>query len=132
MYRRRLGGLGIAFDNLFAMANNPIGRYGASLIDAGAFDAYLETLIDSFNSAACEGMMCRHQLSVGWDGRIYDCDFNQALGIPARDSQGEATIFDYAEDPTRPLKRAIAFGNHCYACTAGFGSSCGGTLVQES
>lgn len=132
MYRRRLGGLGIAFDNLFAMANNPIGRYGASLIDAGAFDAYLETLIDSFNSAACEGMMCRHQLSVGWDGRIYDCDFNQALGIPARDSQGEATIFDYAEHPERPLKRSIVFGNHCYACTAGFGSSCGGTLVQES
>lgn len=132
IYRRRLGGLGIVFDNLFAMANNPIGRYGASLIDAGAFDIYLDTLIDRFNPEACEGMMCRHQLSVGWDGRVYDCDFNQAFGLAGRDAQGEPTIFDYAEDPTRPLKRAIAFGNHCYACTAGFGSSCGGTLVQES
>lgn len=131
MYRRRLGELGVSFDNLFAMANNPIGRYGASLIDAGAFDAYLDMLIDSFNPAACEEMMCRHQLSVGWDGRVYDCDFNQALGLAAHDSQGEATIFDYAEDPGRPLKRTIVFGNHCYACTAGFGSSCGGTLVQE-
>ena len=132
MYRRRLGDLGIAFDRLFAMANNPIGRYGASLIEANAFDAYLDTLIDSFNPDACEGMMCRHQLSVGWDGRVYDCDFNQALGIVAHDAHGEATIFDYAADPERPLKRAIAFGNHCYACTAGSGSSCGGTLVQRS
>lgn len=130
MYRRRLGDLGIVFDNLFAMANNPIGRYGASLIDSGAFDNYLDTLIDSFNPDACEGMMCRHQLSVGWDGRVYDCDFNQALGLAAHDAQGSPTIFDYAEDSERPLKRPIAFGNHCYACTAGFGSSCSGTLVQ--
>lgn len=130
MYRHRMNDLGISFDNLFAMANNPIGRYGASLIDSGAFDAYSETLIDSFNPDACEGMMCRHQLSVGWDGRVYDCDFNQALGLPARDGHGTVTIFDYAENPARPLKRPITFGNHCYACTAGFGSSCGGTLVQ--
>ena len=130
MFRRRLADLGIAFDNLFAMANNPIGRYGASLIDSGAFDNYLDTLIDSFNPDACEGMMCRHQLSVGWDGRVYDCDFNQALGLAAHDAQGDLAIFDYAEDPDRPLKRPIVFGNHCYACTAGFGSSCGGTLVQ--
>lgn len=130
MYRRRLAELGISFDNLFAMANNPIGRYGASLIDSGAFDAYLETLIDSFNPEACEGMMCRHQLSVGWDGLVYDCDFNQALGLVAHNERSEVTIFDYADDPGRPLKRNIVFGNHCYACTAGFGSSCGGTLVQ--
>lgn len=131
MYRRRLGDLGIAFDNLFAMANCPIGRYGASLIDAGSFDAYLDTLIDSFNPDACAGMMCRHQLSVGWDGRVYDCDFNQALGLPARDAQGAPTIQDYAAHPERSLKRSIAFGNHCYACAAGSGSSCGGTLVQQ-
>lgn len=113
------------------MANNPIGRYGASLIDSGAFDAYLDLLIDSFNPDTCEAMMCRHQLSVGWDGAVYDCDFNQALGLHARDAEGAPlSIFDYAADPGRPLKRPIAFGNHCYACTAGFGSSCGGTLVQ--
>ena len=131
MFRRRLGELGVSFDNLFAMANNPIGRYGASLIDAGAFGAYMDMLIDRFNPDACEAMMCRHQLSVGWDGRVYDCDFNQALGIQARDADGPLTIFDYVSDPARQLGRPIAFGNHCYACTAGFGSSCGGTLVQE-
>lgn len=131
MYRRRLASLGVSFDNLFAMANNPIGRYGASLIDSGAFDSYLDMLIDSFNPETCEGMMCRHQISVGWDGRVYDCDFNQALGVPVRDGNGDVTIFDYARNPNRPLKRPISFGNHCYACTAGFGSSCAGTLVQE-
>lgn len=131
VYRRRMGELGLAFDRLFAVANNPIGRYGASLIDSGAFDAYLDLLIDSFNPDTCEAMMCRHQLSVGWDGAVYDCDFNQALGLRARDAQGAPlSIFGYAADPDRPLKRPIAFGNHCYACTAGFGSSCGGTLVQ--
>lgn len=152
VYRRRLGNLGIAFDNLFAVANNPIGRYGQSLLNDGSFEPYMETLLDSFNPDTCEGMMCRHQLSVGWDGGVYDCDFNQALGMRACGSrlpEGEVarsdvdrallgagrpsalTIFDYANDPSRPLRRPIVFGNHCYACTAGFGSSCGGTLVQE-
>ncbi len=131
MYRRRLDALGIAFDNLFAVANSPIGRYGESLVDDGSFDAYMETLIDSFNAAACEAMMCRHQISVGWDGCVYDCDFNQARGLEAHDDRGALTIFDYLEDPSRPLERPIVFGNHCYACTAGFGPSCGGTLVQE-
>lgn len=130
MYERRLGALGISFDRLFAVANNPIGRYGASLIDAGAFENYLDLLMDSFNPATCANMMCRDQLSVGWDGTIYDCDFNLALGLVAEDAQGRVSIIDYAADPSRPLKRSIRFGNHCYACTAGFGSSCGGTLVQ--
>lgn len=130
VYRRRLAELGIAFDKLFAVANNPIGRYAASLIDAGAFENYLDLLIDSFNPATCEGMMCRHQLSVGWDGTVYDCDFNLALGMPACEGRGPLHIADYAADPARPLQRRICFGNHCYACTAGFGSSCGGTLVQ--
>lgn len=131
MYRRRLGSLGVQFDNLFAVANNPIGRYGISLIDSGAFDNYLDLLIDSFNAEACPNMMCRHQLSVGWDGRVYDCDFNQAIGLAATDERGGALfIRDYAANPARSLARPIAFGNHCYACTAGAGSSCGGTLVQ--
>ncbi len=131
LYRRRLGQLGVSFDNLFAVANNPIGRYGASLIDSGVFEAYLDLLIDSFNAETCPSLMCRHQLSVGWDGRVYDCDFNQALGLPARDAEGTLSVFDYLENPDRPLKRPIVFGNHCYACSAGFGSSCGGTLVQS-
>lgn len=132
VYRRRLAALGVSFDHLFVVANNPIGRYGAHLIDAGAFDSYLNLLIDGFNQQACDGMMCRHQLSVGWDGRVYDCDFNQALGLPVRrEDGGDRTVFDYAADPVLPLERPIRFRNHCYACTAGSGSSCGGTIVQE-
>lgn len=131
MYRRRLGKLGVSFDRLFAVANNPIGRYGAHLIDEGMFGEYLDLLIDNFNQDACEGLMCRRQLSVGWDGRVYDCDFNHALGLAQRKGTQDVTVFDYAADPTLPLARTIHFRNHCYACTAGFGSSCGGTLVQE-
>lgn len=150
MYRRRLGNLGIQFDNLFAVANNPIGRYGAKLLDDGTFEGYMNMLMDAFNPDTCSGLMCRHQMNVGWDGTIYDCDFNHAIKLgasagllpegavtrPAVDrallgSEGEQlTIFDYANDPARPLRRPIVFANHCYACTAGFGSSCGGTLVQ--
>lgn len=151
MYRRRLGNLGIRFDNLFAVANNPIGRYGAKLLDDGTFEAYMTTLMDAFNPGTCADLMCRHQMNIGWDGTIYDCDFNHAIklgaspaqlpaGKPTRSdidrallgSEGEAlTIFDYANDASRSLKRPIVFANHCYACTAGFGSSCGGTLVQS-
>lgn len=151
MYRRRLGKLGIVFDRLFAVANNPIGRYGAKLLDDGTFEAYMETLMDAFNPETCPALMCRHQMNVGWDGTIYDCDFNHAIKLgasPATLPEGELTrskidrallgsegekltIFDYADDPTRPLRRPIVFANHCYACAAGFGSSCGGTLVQE-
>lgn len=150
MYRRRLGNLGISFDNLFAVANNPIGRYGAKLLDEGAFEGYMAMLMDAFNPETCAGMMCRHQMTVGWDGTVYDCDFNHAIGLcasPARlpegapsravvdrallgSEGGRVTIFDYAADPLRPLRRPVVFGNHCYACAAGFGSSCGGTLVQ--
>lgn len=151
MYRRRLGNLGIGFDNLFAVANNPIGRYGAKLLDDGTFEGYMDMLMDAFNPGTCQGLMCRHQMSVGWDGTVYDCDFNQAIGLGASPALlpdgdiarpqvdrallgsegGRLTVFDYADDPARPLRRPVVFANHCYACTAGFGSSCGGTLVQE-
>lgn len=151
MYRRRLGNLGIQFDNLFAVANNPIGRYGAKLLDDETFEGYMDMLMDAFNPETCSGLMCRHQINVGWDGAVYDCDFNHAIRLGASagllpegavtrsdvdrallGSEGERlTIFDYANDPARPLRRPIVFANHCYACTAGFGSSCGGTLVQE-
>lgn len=151
MYRRRLGNLGISFDNLFAVANNPIGRYGAKLLDDGTFEAYMDSLMDAFNPGTCDGLMCRHQMNIGWDGRIYDCDFNQAIHLGAssatlpsgklsrsdidrallENESEELTIFDYVKDPMRSLKRPIVFANHCYACTAGFGSSCGGTLIQE-
>ncbi|WP_218971942.1 arsenosugar biosynthesis radical SAM (seleno)protein ArsS [Raoultibacter phocaeensis] len=131
VYKRRLADdFGITFDTLFAVANNPIGRYGAHLVSTGQFDGYLDTLMDAFNPESVASMMCRHQVSVGYDGRMYDCDFNQAVGLCQQADGHDLSIFDYAADPNRPLGRSILFGNHCYACTAGFGSSCTGTLVQ--
>lgn len=132
VYRKRLAeDYGIAFDNLFAVANNPIGRYGAHLMATDQLGSYMDALMDAFNPDACEAMMCRHQLSVGFDGRVYDCDFNQALGLTQKNGCSDLTVFDYQTNPSKILRREILFGNHCYTCTAGFGSSCGGTLVQS-
>ncbi len=126
-YKRRLGNqYGIEFNNLFAITNNPLGRFGNFLATRGILEDYMVKLEGSFNPATLPGMMCRSQISVGYDGKIYDCDFNQAAGLPCNKTP---TIFDYAADPDMPLKRKIVFGNHCYACCAGSGSSCGGTTA---
>ena len=133
LYKRRLReDHGIDFDNLFAIANCPIGRYGVHLAKTGDLEDYMELLMDAFNPDAAENMMCRKQISVGFDGRIYDCDFNQAesVDLPQRVAGRDLTIFDYAADPGLSTERDIVFGHHCYACTAGQGSSCEGTLVQ--
>ena len=83
-------------------------------------DRYMNTLIGAFNEETVPAMMCRTQLSVSWDGTLYDCDFNQAVGMPCKNN---LTIADMAADPSIPLAREIRFGNHCYACCAGSGSS---------
>lgn len=110
---------GIAFDNLFAFTNNPIGRFGNALARKNTLGRYLAKLEGAFNPDTVEGMMCRSQVSVSWDGRLFDCDFNQAAGIAC---EGNPTIASLL-DPQTPLARDIVFGNHCYACTAGAGSS---------
>lgn len=121
-YKRILGEkYGIVFNNLFTITNNPIGRFGDFLVNSGNFSGYMNKLHASFNPATLENMMCRFQVSVGWDGSLYDCDFNQALDMKI--STGD-TIFDIAEKPYEP--REICFDKHCFACTAGAGSSCGG------
>lgn len=126
-YKQRLSeSFGISFDHLFAIANNPNGRFGNSLQKKGKLGKYMEKLAGAFNAATVPTMMCRSQLSVGWDGRLYDCDFNQAAEMPCL---AGGTIAELAEDPSKPLKREIAFGQHCYGCTAGAGSSCGGATA---
>jgi radical SAM/Cys-rich protein len=131
LYKRRLHDAhGIVFNKLFAVANCPIGRYGVHLLRTGDLEAYMDLLMDSFNPAAADGMMCRHQISVSYDGRIYDCDFNQAVGLAQQRNGRDLAISDYAADPALSTAREIRFGHHCYACTAGQGSSCEGTLVQ--
>jgi len=121
-YRTKLTAMhGVHFSNLVAITNNPSGRFAAALNRKGNLEKYLVRLRDAFNPATTQGMMCRNQISVDWEGNVYDCDFNQALGLKI---EGEKTIFDFAREkqPIRP----IVFANHCYGCTAGAGSSCGG------
>lgn len=118
---------GLSFNRLYTITNMPISRYLQFLIESGNLQAYMERLVAAFNPAAVEGLMCRSMLSVGWDGRLYDCDFNQMidLGTAAGTPQ---TIFD--ADPARLSSRRIVVGPHCFGCTAGGGSSCGGATVS--
>jgi len=113
---------GIVFDNLYTITNNPTGRFYEFLRNSGNLDGYMKRLFNSFNPATVERMMCRSQISVGWDGMLYDCDFNQALGWEVI---GINTIGEWANAPSED--RPIRLGNHCYACTAGSGSSCSGS-----
>lgn len=123
-FRRRLTPMGIEFSGLYALNNMPLGRFLKALIREDRHQEYVQLLADSFNVAALQELMCRRQLSVGWDGRVYDCDFNQMLDM----SQPECrTIFDFDYDIW--LNRRIRTAAHCFGCTAGPGSSCGGNLV---
>ncbi len=117
--RRLLADYGIVFDNLFAFTNIPGGRFAHALLKANKLDVYVNKLIETFNPDTVPNMMCRMQLSVAPDGRLYDCDFNQALYLPCADRRCIADLLD----PDQPLEHRIIFGNHCYACTAGAGSS---------
>ena len=114
---------GIVFNQLFTITNNPTGRFYGFLERSGNLNGYMQKLSGAFNGGTLGGLMCRFQLSVGYDGSLYDCDFNQAAELPV--STGE-TIFDLVGKPYAPRK--ICFGNHCYGCTAGQGSSCGGAV----
>lgn len=128
--RRRFG---IEFDRLFAITNMPISRFLEFLEEKGRTEEYLTRLANAFNPAAAAGVMCRGTLSVGWDGTLYDCDFNQMLELPLA-APAPRTIFDLAgEGGFEALaSREIVLGAHCYGCTAGAGSSCGGAVTRES
>jgi len=117
---------GIEFNHLYTITNMPISRFLEFLVDSGNYDQYMTRLANSFNAAAAAGVMCRHTLSVGWDGKLYDCDFNQMLELPV-DHGAPAHIRGF--DPAQLHRRRIVTGNHCYGCTAGSGSSCGGAVT---
>jgi radical SAM/Cys-rich protein len=118
---------GIAFDRLIFLNNMPIARYLEWLESSGNLASYLELLVASFNPGTLDGLMCRNTLSIGWDGRVYDCDFNQMLGLPALGSANGG--FHVRELAGADLSvRRIVTGRHCFGCTAGAGSSCGGAL----
>ncbi len=117
---------GILFHNLFTIANQPIARFAEDLRQRGEWESYLDLLANSFNPATLPGLMCRSTLSVGYDGLVYDCDFNQMLHLPLAAAQ---PAYLWEIDPAKLPERPIATGPHCYACTAGAGSSCTGALA---
>ena len=126
-YRRELRNqYGIEFNHLYCITNMPISRYLEYLQSSGNYEAYMSTLIQNFNAAAAAGVMCRNTLSVGWDGQLYDCDFNQMLDMTVDRQTAPTHIRDF--DLDRLNTRSIVVAEHCYGCTAGSGSSCGGTI----
>lgn len=118
----------IVFNRLYTITNMPITRYAKYLQALNQYEIYQELLAKSFNSATLEGLMCRNTLNVGWDGRLYDCDFNQMLGMQLRNGK-PMTISDVYLWNLEG--RAIEVANHCFGCTAGCGSSCQGALKIE-
>ena len=127
--RELLLNFGIRFDHLFALTNMPIQRFGSTLVSKGTFGPYMQLLRSSYRAENLETVMCRSLLSVDWQGWLYDCDFNQQLGLAIANgdrrlhiSEATAAVLD---------QRAIRVAEHCYGCTAGQGSSCGGALGQD-
>ncbi|MFA5618238.1 MAG: arsenosugar biosynthesis radical SAM (seleno)protein ArsS, partial [Syntrophorhabdaceae bacterium] len=128
-YRRELAGrFGISFTHLLTITNMPIGRFRMMLTTPGRLAAYMDLLKRSYNPATVPGLMCRRQISIGWDGSLYDCDFNLALGLK---------VNHYAPDHIREFRpdalrsRRIVTGEHCFGCTAGAGSSCTGVIIDR-
>jgi radical SAM/Cys-rich protein len=128
-YRRMLGErFGIRFDSLLTLANMPIQRFGSTLISKGGFASYMALLRDAHRDENLDAVMCRDLVSVDWQGWLYDCDFNQMLGLPLRaDGRPRSHVRDLAATALAGLP--IVVRNHCYGCTAGQGSSCSGALA---
>ena len=128
LFRRELAGrYDIRFHQLYTLLNMPIGRFKEFLEKSRNYERYMGKLVSGFNPATVSGLMCRSLLSIAWNGRLYDCDFNQALNLPLREGLPQTIWeFDLPALATRPIR----LGDHCYGCTSGGGSSCGGRLTQ--
>jgi radical SAM/Cys-rich protein len=128
-YKRELQKhFGIVFNNLYTITNLPIGRFASYLRHNNKLTEYMQLLIDSFNLATIDGLMCRDTISVGWRGEVYDCDFNQQLDLQWENGR---RLFLWDIDPDKIDNREITTGDHCFGCTAGAGSSCGGALLTS-
>ena len=126
-FKRELGRQhGIVFNRLYTITNMPISRFLEFLVESGNYETYMQRLASAFNPAAAAAVMCRHTISIGWDGTLYDCDFNQMLDLPV-ESGAPRHVRDF--DAARLNHRHIVTANHCYGCTAGAGSSCGGATA---
>ena len=116
----------ISFNYLYTLANMPIQRFGSTLLSKGSFDDYMQLLVDSYNPDTLDQVMCHNTISIDWQGYVYDCDFNQMLDLPLSDRDEKIHISNVTATQLRNEK--IATRQHCYGCTAGQGSSCGGSL----
>lgn len=123
-FKRKLLDYGIVFNQLFAITNLPVSRFLEYLVRSEKYQEYMDELVNAFNPIAAEGVMCRNTVSVGWDGYLYDCDFNQMLELKVA-SLNHISQFDIEA----LTKRDIIVNQHCYGCTAGAGSSCGGVTT---
>ncbi len=125
--RELLSHFGIVFNALYTITNVPVSRFASYLRNNNQLAPYMDLLMESFNPAAVNGLMCRDTINVSWTGEVYDCDFNQMLKMQWRDEGRGLSLWDL--EPAQVENREILTGDHCYACTAGAGSSCGGALV---
>ena len=129
--RELLSHFGIRFNALYTITNVPVSRFASYLRHNNQLGQYMDLLMESFNPAAANGLMCRDTINVSWTGEVYDCDFNQVLKMQWCDGEGGnrrgLSLWDL--DPAAVENREVLTGDHCYACTAGAGSSCGGALV---
>lgn len=126
-FKKKLGNnFGVSFNSLYTITNIPISRFLDYLIRSGNYEGYMEKLIDSYNPTAAANVMCRNTISVGWDGYLYDCDFNQMLDLKVETSKSQH-ISDWDQETLN--KRSIVVNQHCFGCTAGSGSSCGGATA---
>jgi len=126
-FKRELAAhFGIVFNKLYTITNLPIGRFASYLRHNNKLEQYMQLLINNFNQATIDGLMCRNTISVGWRGEVYDCDFNQQLNMQWENSK---RLFLWDVDPDKIDNREIMTGEHCFGCTAGAGSSCGGAIV---
>lgn len=116
----------IDFNSLYTITNMPISRFLDYLLQSGNYESYMEKLVHAFNPVAAEGVMCRNTISIGWDGYLYDCDFNQMLDLRVKNPDRQHISQFSFEDLNH---REIVTNQHCYGCTAGSGSSCGGTTT---
>ena len=122
---------GIEFNQLYTITNLPVSRFASWLRHNGRYESYLELLVNAFNLATIPGLMCRDTLNVSWQGELYDCDFNQMMNLPMA-GVAASTRYLWDLDPATLVNSPIATGAHCFGCTAGTGSSCGGALLDDA
>jgi len=132
-YKRELHAhFGIDFNDLYAITNLPVSRFASWLRNNGKYEDYMQLIVEAFNPATVQGLMCRDTINVSWLGEVFDCDFNQMMKLPLGSAESSETTSLWDINPDNMVGKEIATGSHCYGCTAGIGSSCGGAIEEAT